>query len=413
MARAQFTPWRRRVASVLAIPGLTLVPALVAARAGGGGDFSPGDGDGGGGGDGALLYLALRLVIWAFTVHPLFGLAMLCAVAGGGALMKRSGSREVTRRSVRREQAARYSDGARLEADLDALRRRDTRFDPVRFVERVTRGFVRVQEAWSAGDLRPVRPLLSDGVWNRFHTLLALDRAQGRRNVIGRPTLDSVRIIAAVAGDDFDELHVRIAAVARDIHVPAGATRPGIEAALGRAKPAPFVEIWSFLRRAGATTRSQRGVLEGACPSCGATLAIADVVECEHCATLVNSGSHDWVLAEITQEVTWSGASTHAVPGLDALKERDPNTSRQALEDRSSLLFWRWLESKVIGDVARLHKVVAPAMLARLRQTHAQPAPLTRAHPRPGPRASCRRRADRPRSVCRVVRQVRWPAVRD
>ena len=32
------------------------------------------------------------------------------------------------------------------------------------------------------------------------------------------------------------------------------------------------------------------------CPSCGADLPLSEVVKCEYCQAIVNSGEHDWVL---------------------------------------------------------------------------------------------------------------------
>ena len=59
------------------------------------------------------------------------------------------------------------------------------------------------------------------------------------------------------------------------------------------------------LRRPGAKTLARPGLLEGHCPSCGASLPIADAAQCAACKSWVNSGEHDWVLVTITQASEW------------------------------------------------------------------------------------------------------------
>jgi tellurite resistance protein len=68
-------------------------------------------------------------------------------------------------------------------------------------------------------------------------------------------------------------------------------------------------------------------------------------------------------LAEITQTSQWRPSSSGRVPGLDALAAEDPGLSRQALEDRASYLFWRWIEALVTGQLRPLKKVGSGSLL--------------------------------------------------
>jgi hypothetical protein len=74
-------------------------------------------------------------------------------------------------------------------------------------------------------------------------------------------------------------------------------------------------------------------------------------VRCASCKALVNSGEHDWVLAEITQPEEWQpfGAQAAEIPGFDELRQKDATVSRQELEDRASMIFWRYIEALVTG----------------------------------------------------------------
>jgi hypothetical protein len=100
----------------------------------------------------------------------------------------------------------------------------------------------------------------------------------------------------------------------------------------------PFVEVWSFVRRPGVQTRRQGPPQPGHCPNCGAPFDGGAAGNCTYCGAIVNSGSYDWVLAEITQE-SEAGAAPGQVPGLEALRAVDPALSLEVLEDRASLLF--------------------------------------------------------------------------
>src|SRR5690606_12582687 len=85
---------------------------------------------------------------------------------------------------------------------------------------------------------------------------------------------------------------------------------------------------------------------------------------CRHCDALLRSGEYDWVLAEITQECEWR-MPTGRVPGVAELREVDPQFNLQAMEDRASVVFWRWAAAERVDDVAPLRKVAADAWCDR------------------------------------------------
>lgn len=383
---------RSRGARVLLI-ALALLPLLLAvaddalARAGGGhsyggggggGSHSSGGGSHGGGGRGGgadigwLLWALFRLIVWSFRVSPFLGIAVL----GGLAFLVRAFFR--MQPGARTGRAIQELDAQRLKPPpgdpLAPIRARDPALDRRRFQERVVHAFVRAQEAWSAGDLRPIRPFVTDAVWSRFSILIDLNQRRGRRNLCGDVRVERAEVIAATAGDDFDEVHVRIQARGRDVDVPAGTSPEAAAKAVAATEVTGFVEIWSFLRRAGTATRvatgglAADGSLEGSCPSCAAPVPLSESAVCTHCGSLLASGTHDWTLAEITQESAFTGAAdaTAEVPGLSELRRRDPGASRQAIEDRASLVFWRWLEARVTASPVPLRKLAAPSFMARL-----------------------------------------------
>jgi hypothetical protein len=258
------------------------------------------------------------------------------------------------------EQAA----AAQAAASLEQLRARDPALTEQSVFEHTAQMSDALRGAWCAGDMRPARAFVSDGVFSRFQVQLALMRQENRRNVMGDARVRGMTLVGVEASGPLQAVHVRLDAEARDTEVPVTAGDDQIRAALGRAGVEPYTEIWSLVRRAGAVTKPSDFPVGKACPSCGAPLGEGESVKCRYCGALVCSGEHDWVLAEITQLEEWRpSAGGRMRPGYDALVGRDPGAAREVLEDRASYLFWKWVEAGRAGGFAPLRKCAAAAFL--------------------------------------------------
>jgi len=248
-------------------------------------------------------------------------------------------------------------DDSLAKAGLAELRKHDPAFEPQSFLARTKTVVGKVNEAWLAGNMGPARRVISDGVYVRFSTQLELLRSQGLRNMMADWRVVSADIMAAVADSQWDTVHIKIVGEARDRDVPVGL---GPHEALAQAKKADlsqYHEVWSFIRRRGKHSKKGIPALEGKCPSCGADLPLGEVVKCEYCKAHVNSGEHDWVLAEITQPEEWRAEpAVGEISGLAELRERDPSVSRQEIEDRASVIFWKWIEAKATGKKDKLSR---------------------------------------------------------
>lgn len=270
-------------------------------------------------------------------------------------------------------------DQSTAQAGIAALKERDPAFDPAAFIERSRTVVAKVNEAWLQGHMGPTRRLISDGVFTRFNTQIGLLRADGLRNVMTDWRVVSADILAAEADEMWDSLHVRIVGAARDLNVSIGTTDAEVKKQLRGAKLAEYHEVWSFIRRRGSKSKKGVPALEGQCPSCGAQLPTGDVVKCDYCQALINSGEHDWVLAEITQPEEWrAGAVLDELPGLEELRGRDPTISRQELEDRASVIFWKWIEARSSGKPEKLARFCMkdPSEAANAAEILLKPAKL-------------------------------------
>lgn len=278
------------------------------------------------------------------------------------------GASAVTQRAFAEQDAVARLDitDADREGWVAALQRRDPAFAVGPFLDRVRSLFLATQEAWSSGELVPVRRFLSDATWLRFRVQLGLLRAQGVRNVTADMDVVDMALVGFEQNAWFDTLHVAIRARARDADVPVDWSEPKAHAAAAHADAQPFIEIWSLVRKPGVQSSRDNALAARACPSCGAPFDGGAASTCSYCKAVVNSGAYDWVLAEITQAIEVTRADA-PVPGLDILRQRDPGLSLEVLEDRASLVFWRWIEAQSTGQPDRLARVAQPGVVNRLR----------------------------------------------
>ncbi len=355
---------RRSTAAAVGVIGMAIAASALA-RPGGGGSYHGGGGGGGGGGGfgggggGGGFHVGGGGVGGGGTIGGpgLFFFVLIAIVVIVVFIVQAQKQRREAEGDERPYEAPPPVD------PLSVLRARDPGLTEESVVDHVRQMADMLRTAWCAGDMRPARPFVSDGVFSRFQVQLGLMQGENRRNVMGDARVVSVVIETAENADPLDVVHVRLAGEARDTEVPSTATDEQIRAALSRAPVEGYSEIWSISRCSGAQSKPAGYQVGRACPSCGAPLTEGESIKCRYCGSLICSGEHDWVLAEITQVVEWH-PSGRPVAGLDELGRRDPGAAREVLEDRASYLFWKWVQAGRMGGAAPLRKCAAPSFLA-------------------------------------------------
>lgn len=253
---------------------------------------------------------------------------------------------------------------------IDALRQADPAFDERAFYARVIAAFVKTQAAWTAQDLNPIRPFISDGIHERFGLEFLEQKDLGFRNIMKDVTVNSVRLATACEEGGFDVAAVRIGATAIDYDESTTGHR-----IRGSSSPEKFVEYWTFLRRRGSRSIPGRdGLMEGHCPNCGAQIQINAGAQCASCHALLRSGRYDWVLAEITQDIDRLTCRSKQLTGIPELCRRDPEFSLTDLEDRASVMFWRKAMAQRLGSVDPLRKIATPDFVKRCAELY-HPSP--------------------------------------
>jgi len=345
-----------------------LLPLAALARLGGGEHYSSGSSSGssGGGGGGADLFF---LIVLTFQ-HPLIMIPVWCFLGFLYLLYHRNvNPNSTTRRALEQADAEQRTTvtGRDVQGWVNALQYKDASFALEPFLNKAKDLFGRMQEAWFLRELEPVRSFMSDATFQRLKLQLALMRAQGLRDAIADVEVIDLQIIGLDQSQWFDTVQVRVKAQMRDTDVPANLSDEAARAQAKRQPSQAFIEVWSFVRKPGAQTRIGVDLYQGKCPNCGAPFQGGASNNCGYCNAVVNSGNYDWVLAEITQGVE-AVRGYAQVDGLLQAREQDPALNLEMLEDRASLIFWRWIEAQSTGEARKLSKLATADFIALLEQ---------------------------------------------
>jgi predicted lipid-binding transport protein (Tim44 family) len=348
------------------------LPALAWARIGGGEHYKGGnrshpgssfDGDGSGDLGGLVFYLfALGFE------HPLLICPLLLTLGALFLFYQRSRDPSAsTQRALEQREAQLRTQvsAADVTGWVNALKLRDPSFELLPMLDRTKKLFLEMQQAWLKRDLTPIRSSVSDATFQRLKGQLKLLEEQGIRDAFADIQIPDLQIIGLDQSNWFDTVHIRIRAQMKDLDVPITASDVETEQAARAAQPEAFTEVWSFVRKPGAKTRIGDELYQGKCPNCGAPYRGGATNNCDYCGAVLNSGNYDWTLAGITQGIEHvRGYPT--VDGLLEAREGDPALNLEILEDRGSLIFWKWIEAQSCGDAKRLSKLCSAGYLARL-----------------------------------------------
>jgi predicted lipid-binding transport protein (Tim44 family) len=185
-------------------------------------------------------------------------------------------------------------------AKFEELRARDPEFSWSAFTKRVELVFSTFHAAWSSQELAPVRPFLSDALFETQQYWVATYKAQGLRNVTEEPRIVGIYCARVASDKYFDAVTVRVFASAIDYTVDAKGTVVGGN----KSKVREYSEYWTFIRAAGnaGAPRSEPG-----CPNCGAPTSDINMAgRCSTCGVKMTMGEFDWVLSRIQQDEVYA-----------------------------------------------------------------------------------------------------------
>ena len=180
-------------------------------------------------------------------------------------------------------------------ASIQRLLQEDPNFSELDFLQDASNTFVRLQNAWQAKDLAPVRNVLTDNLYAQFERQMQPYIANGQTNhveniAVLRSALmgwrqDEVNDILTV------ELHVRLVDYVTD-------DKTGTVIRGSKTKERFMGYEYTFIRtKGGATAKPENGA--ATCPHCGAPMDINHSGRCAYCDSVLSSGEYDWVVSGI------------------------------------------------------------------------------------------------------------------
>ena len=160
---------------------------------------------------------------------------------------------------------------------------------------RINNLYVQLQDQWCAKDLEPLRPYLTDELYNQSERQLDEIRAQKRTPHVERISVlgTNIRGYFVTEGKDhlIVELNTRISTYMTDDE--SGAIVQG-----DPNKERFMTYEWDLCRASGVTSDNVVHTVTN-CPNCGAPVNINMTAKCPYCDTIITVDSHDWVLFSI------------------------------------------------------------------------------------------------------------------
>jgi uncharacterized Zn finger protein (UPF0148 family) len=155
--------------------------------------------------------------------------------------------------------------------------------------------------AWTQLDLAPVRPYVSDGLFDYLQYWINAYKEQGLRNVLEGMTLTDAKLTKIVRDRWYDAVTFRIFGTGRDSTVR---TATGEVVGGDPRHDRTYSEYWTLIRGAGVRGAPRT---DKSCPNCGAPLDTNMAGQCAHCGAKITSGEFDWVLSKIEQDDSYTG----------------------------------------------------------------------------------------------------------
>ena len=179
----------------------------------------------------------------------------------------------------------------------DEIRAIDPDFSSDKFIGFAREVFMKIQEAWTTKDWRPIRPFESETLFNQHKQQLDEYIRLGKTNIVEKIAIKHCSLHSFRQDGDKEVLTVWLNAVMRD-YVIDDKTKNVLESDPNRDWYMKYEMV--FNRKAGLKTDpGKKGNTITNCPNCGAPTEITSSGQCAYCGSVITNGEHDWVLTDI------------------------------------------------------------------------------------------------------------------
>ena len=179
---------------------------------------------------------------------------------------------------------------------IDALMKADPNFSAEVMKERLAELYVRMQNAWTAKDITPLRDCFTDAQFAQYSRQLQKYRDDRQTSYIEQIVVLGIDLKGVRQDGAHDmlvaELRARIVTYTLD-DVTGNVIR-------GSRDEVKFMEYeWMLVRPRGKRTPATDGGAAFSCPKCGASMEINRSATCAYCGSVVSRADYDWVISGI------------------------------------------------------------------------------------------------------------------
>lgn len=166
-------------------------------------------------------------------------------------------------------------------------------FNADQMEEHIASLYTRLQDAWTAKDLEPVRPLLSEKLYAQLDRQLDALRHSHRTNKVEDVTVMDVQLSGWYEEAGNVSVVAIVQARIKDYTVD---DKTG-DIVSGSPKAEKFMKYRYTLTQPKGAGPADQSVTN--CPNCGAPVDINKSAECPYCGTMIKSASYTWVVSAI------------------------------------------------------------------------------------------------------------------
>ena len=182
-------------------------------------------------------------------------------------------------------------------AVAEQIRQVDPMFSEDDFLSWTKEVFIKLQNAWTKKDWKIIRPFESNELFEQHNSQLQEFIDKGRTNIVERINVTNATLYSFKQDGDKETLKVTLKAVMRD-YILDDQSKKVLE---GNPNIDQYMTYrLTFIRKAGVKTKqgtSNKSTTN--CPNCGAPTQITSAGQCEYCGSVITTGEHDWVLANL------------------------------------------------------------------------------------------------------------------
>lgn len=253
-----------------------------------GGDFGGGDFD-----IGVLIGWLINL----FIQSPVLGLIVVVIIIIAYRIMKKKSNNTDAINQRVNQQASNdfvFDNSSTVAAQIQNI---DPNFSSDKFIGFAREVFMKIQEAWTTKDWKPIRPFESETLFNQHKQQLDEYIRLKKTNVVEKITIKHCSLHSFRQDGDKEVLTVFLNAMMRD-YVIDDETKKVLESDPNRDWYMKYEMV--FNRKAGVKTDpGKKGNTITNCPNCGAPTEITSSGQCAYCGSVITNGEHDWVLTDI------------------------------------------------------------------------------------------------------------------